>query len=564
MYCKIDVELIGQFGESYPGYLTGYKGPDTFVFKFVGDACLNSKSELEVSPSQIRLPPNGFQHVFQGCDVSVGDYVEVLAGKPSQWESVDNFLLKPCDPPMSWWPARVIKKGGELIVVEYSEIEAAIDSSKSTKPSLESGLFINQVRPRSTRNHLSASDFHFTLLEIPGEFVELFKDPSNIEHITRTCGPSMLLCEADGNIALPSTFSRTSKIDGQHVTFLAIFTSDKAKLKAETIFPDIPEVLRRKHLILNQISQIKEMAIEKKPDLFYEEFRVEKELLGHSIGAHGTNIKRARSIDGIASLTLDPGTGIFKVSGKTQESIDSAKRILDFATDTVEVPENYVGRVIGFNNNQIQSLVDHIGLAKIRISAPDASSKSVFFTVTGTRTAINDAKVLISFMLDNLKEIDELEAQVSPTNGLNGGFNYRNRRNNYTKSRAPHTNSKQIISSGLDASSCPGGELNGNQSDGTVIRRSKLRQRKNQNPAGNSINGTNQSTSISRQISLPSELVPKPNEVSQKQDAEELAGAASSSISSPKLNERSKRGKGGHANKKVSQQPTAAPEHVPS
>ncbi|VUZ43779.1 unnamed protein product [Hymenolepis diminuta] len=431
MFCKIDVEWIGQFGESYPGYLIDYKDPDTFIFKFIGDASPKFNSEFDVSPTQIRLPPSGVQHAFKGCDVSVGDYVEVLAGKP-QSESVENFLLKPGDLPISWWPARVIKKGGELIVVDYSEIDAIVTSSDATKPNLERGLFLNQVRPRSTQNHLSASNFHFSLLEIPSELVELFKEPSYIEHITRTCSPSMLICEVDDHTILPPCLSNKGNSDGQNVKFLTIFTSDEAKFKAEAIFPDVPRMLRQKHAIINQISQIttriKENTFEKKPDLFYEEFTVDGELLGYSIGAGGANIRRARSVDGIVSVILNPDTCIFTVSGRTQESIDNAKRILEYATDTVEVPRKYVGRVVGSTNHQIQALVDRTGLIRIRVQASDGLSKSVF-TFTGTRPAINDAKLMVNFMLDNLKEIEELEAQI-PRYGPNGDFDRRGRRNN--------------------------------------------------------------------------------------------------------------------------------------
>ncbi|KAM3171953.1 hypothetical protein ACTXT7_015544 [Hymenolepis weldensis] len=569
MSCKIDVEMIGQFGESYPGYLIGYKGPDTFVFKFIGDAAPNFNSEFDVSPAQIRLPPSGVQHAFKGCDVSVGDYVEVLAGKP-QCESVENSLLKPGDLPMSWWPARVIKKGGELIVVEYSEVDAVVTSSNATKPTLDNGLFLNQVRPRSTQNHLSASNFHYSLLEIPSELVELFKEPSYIEHITRTCSPSMLICEVGDNTVLPPSLSNKGNSDAQNVKFLTIFTSDEAKFKAETIFPEVPRMLRLKHTIINQISQIttriKENTFEKKPDLFYEEFTVDDELLGYSIGAGGANIRRARSVDGIVSVILNPDTCIFTVSGRTQESINNAKRILEYATDTVEVPRKYVSRLVGSTNHQIQALVDRTGLIRIRVQASDGSSKSVF-TFTGTRPAINDAKLMINFMLDNLKEIEELEAQI-PRNGPNGDFDRRGRRNNSVrsdtykgdrKSRVLHT--EQMTDSGLVTSSTPVGELNGNQTDGTMNHRTKNRQLRNQNYAAGGVIGTNQSASVSRQNSLPPKPASKTNEVSQKQDGEEAATAATSA---PAPRQNSRRGrvvKRNQANKNFSQ-PAAASEPV--
>lgn len=172
MSCFIDVELMGKSGEFYPGHLVDYKSPSTFVFKFAGNATPEFADRIDVSVSQIRLPPNGSKHVFKGCDVSVGDYVEVLAGKfPS--DSIDDIVLKPGDVPVSWWPARVVKKGGELIVVEYDNNVINASNSGSAKPELETALDLSQVRPKSKRPLLQESMLYYSTLEIPNDLVEL-------------------------------------------------------------------------------------------------------------------------------------------------------------------------------------------------------------------------------------------------------------------------------------------------------------------------------------------------------------------------------------------------------
>lgn len=66
----------------------------------------------------------------------------------------------------------------------------------------------------------------------------------------------MLICEVDDSTVLPPCLSNKGNSDGQNVKFLTIFTSDEAKFKAEAIFPDVPRMLRQKHAIINQISQI--------------------------------------------------------------------------------------------------------------------------------------------------------------------------------------------------------------------------------------------------------------------------------------------------------------------
>lgn len=97
----------------------------------------------------------------------------------------------------------------------------------------------------------------------------------------------------------------------------------------------------------------------------------------------------------------------------------------------MEVPKEYVGRVIGTKNHQIQALVDRVGLARIRVQGIDEATgpDCVPFSITGTRSAINDAKLLINFMIDNFKEIADLESKLSPRHIPNGGADRRRRRN---------------------------------------------------------------------------------------------------------------------------------------
>lgn len=81
----------------------------------------------------------------------------------------------------------------------------------------------------------------------------------------------------------------------------------------------------------------------------------------------------------------------------------------------MQVPQEYVSRIIGQKNRHIQSLVDRVGLAKIRVQSAEEATvpNCVPFAFTGTRSAINDARLLINFNIESLKEIDRLQEMVS-------------------------------------------------------------------------------------------------------------------------------------------------------
>lgn len=83
-----------------------------------------------------------------------------------------------------------------------------------------------------------------------------FKEPSNIEHIIRACGQSMLICQIKEDMKLPLEFSSTNISESSMTKFLVVCTSLETKLKAETINHDVIRMLRQKHSILHQISEL--------------------------------------------------------------------------------------------------------------------------------------------------------------------------------------------------------------------------------------------------------------------------------------------------------------------
>jgi len=84
-------------------------------------------------------------------------------------------------------------------------------------------------------------------------------------------------------------------------------TSKKALMLAEMHFRNLNQnvmVLMKKEKLANLQSS------------YIDVFNVCNNLIGLAIGTRGSNIKRARKIDGITNIELDKHTGFFKIYGE--------------------------------------------------------------------------------------------------------------------------------------------------------------------------------------------------------------------------------------------------------
>ncbi|KAI1724232.1 KH domain-containing protein [Ditylenchus destructor] len=295
----------------------------------------------------------------------------------------------------AWQKAKVKDIKGEFVVVETVEGPQNTDVINMS----------SRCRPVNSASPITYESFKQCLIDVPDDLKEYFSKPQSYKDLTDLVkNIHVEYLKETGQIKVVSFSSQSIK---------------KIKILSEVFLTNA----KQKNMLLQKQEEARRMlSLTDVSSNCVTEFTVSAELMGLSIGTHGTNIANARKIEGVEDVIIDEsqrnnGICTFKVLAKTQDAAEQARNMLEYVMNAVPVPRTMVGQVIGKSGRTIQDIVDRSGVVRVQIgdgpeSEVPTTNEMVDFSFTGTREAITNAELLINYHLKHLKDIEEMRESV--------------------------------------------------------------------------------------------------------------------------------------------------------